>query len=141
MRRQLYSDWYKYMLSAYPPEESRDDYPDSDEVRSFVERKVLAPLAAAEQETGALWLTADEAGGVSGASAHDSRADSLAALVATDINSLAAEIADHNKSPEVSQSQSAFALRQSASATPRSRDSSKRVTQSGRRPAGPPATT
>src|SRR5437588_5190640 len=112
MRRQLCSDWYKYMLSAYPPEESRDDYPDSDEVRSFVELKVLAPLAAAGQETGALWLTADAAGGVTGASAHDSRADSLAALVAVDINSLAAEIADHNNSPEVSQSQSAFTLKQ-----------------------------
>jgi hypothetical protein len=119
MRRQLFSDWYKYMLSAYPPEESRDDYPDGDEVRNFVELKVLAPLASKEAETGALWLTADEAGGVTGASARDSRPDSLAALLAADIGALASAIADHNKaiadpnnSPEVAQSHAAFALRQ-----------------------------
>ncbi|HWF87390.1 MAG TPA: hypothetical protein VN659_01100 [Pyrinomonadaceae bacterium] len=37
LRIQLFSDWYKYMLCAYPPEDSRDAYPDIDEVKSYVE--------------------------------------------------------------------------------------------------------
>ena len=44
MRRQLFSDWYKYMLCAYPPEDSRDEYPDIDEVRYYIETKGIAPL-------------------------------------------------------------------------------------------------
>ena len=40
LRRQLFSDWYKYMLCAYPPDDARDDYPDIDEVKSYVEFKV-----------------------------------------------------------------------------------------------------
>jgi hypothetical protein len=110
-RRQLFSDWYKYMLSAYPPEGSRDDYPDADEVRNFVELKVLARLKAGEEAAGALWLTADETGNVTGADARDSRPDSLAALLAADLNAVASAIAEQNT--QVSDSQAAFKLKQS----------------------------
>lgn len=44
LRRQLFADWYKYLLCAYPPEDSGDDYPDIDEVRAFVDGKSLAQL-------------------------------------------------------------------------------------------------
>src|SRR5262249_46483016 len=44
MRWQLFSDWYKYMLCAYPPEDARDDYPNIDEVRHYIEVKGIAPL-------------------------------------------------------------------------------------------------
>jgi hypothetical protein len=37
LRIQLFSDWYKYMLCAYPPEDTRDAYPDIDQVASYVE--------------------------------------------------------------------------------------------------------
>lgn len=37
IRRLLFSDWYKYMLCAYPPEGAPEDYPDIDEVRYFIE--------------------------------------------------------------------------------------------------------
>lgn len=37
LRRQLYSDWCKYMICAYPPDGERDDYPDMDEARAFIE--------------------------------------------------------------------------------------------------------
>lgn len=112
MRTQLFSDWYKYMLSAYPPEDSRDDYPDSDEIRNFIEAKVLASLASKAEETGALWLTADASGGVTDASASDSRPDSLAALLAADIRALIAALAEHNSTSDVKKSQAAFVLRQ-----------------------------
>lgn len=37
LRKQLFSDWYKYMLCAYPPEDSKDDYPNIDEVGSYLD--------------------------------------------------------------------------------------------------------
>jgi hypothetical protein len=45
-RRQLFADWYKYMLSTYHPEDASrgDDYPDVDQVRFFIETKRLNPL-------------------------------------------------------------------------------------------------
>jgi len=44
MQKQLFADWYKYMLSAYPPADARDDYPDIDEVRYFIEKNDLAEI-------------------------------------------------------------------------------------------------
>ena len=35
-RVQLFSDWYKYMLCAYPPEDTRDAYPDVDLVAKYI---------------------------------------------------------------------------------------------------------
>ncbi|MFI7134091.1 hypothetical protein ACIBQ1_51050 [Nonomuraea sp. NPDC050153] len=40
LRRRLFADWHKYMLCAYPPETSRDSYPDPDQVAFFVQRTV-----------------------------------------------------------------------------------------------------
>jgi hypothetical protein len=45
MQKQLFADWYKYMLCAYPPDDARDDYPDIDEVRYFIEKEDLRPIA------------------------------------------------------------------------------------------------
>lgn len=44
MQKQLFADWYKYMLCAYPPDDARDDYPDIDEVRFFVTKTGLDPI-------------------------------------------------------------------------------------------------
>lgn len=46
MRRQLFSDWYKYMLSAYPPQGSTAQYPDIDEVKYYIKEKGIEPLKA-----------------------------------------------------------------------------------------------
>jgi hypothetical protein len=43
LREQLFADWYKYMLCVYPPETSRESYPDPDEVVFFL-RKTMARL-------------------------------------------------------------------------------------------------
>jgi len=43
-RRQLFSDWYKYMLCAYPPENAEADYPKIAQVRFYIEHKDLAEL-------------------------------------------------------------------------------------------------
>ncbi len=44
LRRQTYTDWQRYALSACPPAGTQYDYPDVDEVRHFIERNDLVPL-------------------------------------------------------------------------------------------------
>lgn len=46
MQKQLFADWYKYMLCAYPPSGDRNDYPDVDEVKFFIDKYDLSPLQA-----------------------------------------------------------------------------------------------
>jgi hypothetical protein len=51
MQTQLYADWCKYMLCAYPPGDAIDVFPvDMDEARDFVERRLLGPLADKSDE-------------------------------------------------------------------------------------------
>lgn len=40
----LFTDWYKYMLCAYPPEDARDQYPDIDYVKWYIQEKRLPGL-------------------------------------------------------------------------------------------------
>lgn len=51
-RAQTFADWYKYMVCVYPPETSRDSYPDIDEVKYFIESKDILPLRNLEASTG-----------------------------------------------------------------------------------------
>jgi hypothetical protein len=44
LRKQLFADWYKYMLCVYPPDGNRDQYPNHDEVKYFIEKNSLFPL-------------------------------------------------------------------------------------------------
>jgi hypothetical protein len=44
MRKQLFADWYKYMLCAYPPQQHGDNYPDPDQTKYFIEKNSLFPL-------------------------------------------------------------------------------------------------
>lgn len=52
LREQLFVDWYKYMLSAYPPQDSIVDYPDMDEVLYFIEQYDIQPLRDLMFQTG-----------------------------------------------------------------------------------------
>lgn len=55
-RQQLFSDWYKYMMSTYPPQDSLIDFPDIDEVRYFIHEKDLRPLWRLLLQTGRIHL-------------------------------------------------------------------------------------
>jgi hypothetical protein len=44
MQKQLFADWYKYMMCDYPPGDRRDDYPNVDQVKYFIEKNSLLPL-------------------------------------------------------------------------------------------------
>ena len=87
---QLFSDWYKYMISTYPPEDTRVDYPEIDEVRYFIEDKVMGPLRIKDAETGKLILSTpdDIANGTLPARSADDTVESLATVLARAINDL-----------------------------------------------------
>jgi hypothetical protein len=92
MRTQLFSDWYKYMLCAYPPEDSRDSYPDIAEVRNFIELKDISPLQEKIVATGDLKLGVAANGNVRAlavdAGGNSAPTESLAFKLAEAINAL-----------------------------------------------------
>jgi hypothetical protein len=110
MRRQLFSDWYKYLLCAYPPDDSRDGYPNIDEVRNFIEVNGLAPLGEKIQATGAFTLVTDDGGNITGAATAS--AGSLAFELADALNELIAAVAKLNNSESVKGANVAYFLKQ-----------------------------
>ncbi|MCB0184088.1 MAG: hypothetical protein KDE31_07485, partial [Caldilineaceae bacterium] len=80
-RTQLFADWYKYMLCAYPPDAALDDYPDVDEVKAWIERG-LARLQGQAAQTGTLRLAIDAQGNVMEAVAAEPTVNSLATALA-----------------------------------------------------------
>jgi hypothetical protein len=88
MRRQIFADWYKYMLSAYPPEGRQDQYPDIDEVKYYIEGKGgILTLQEKLIETGNLVLTRDQSG-ITKADALNSSSMSVAFQLAKAIQDL-----------------------------------------------------
>jgi hypothetical protein len=85
LRIQLFADWYKYMLCAYPPEDTRDSYPDIDQVASYVDyRKALLD----EEIANAGEVALDETGGKVVARVKSGTSSSRAGALATAINDL-----------------------------------------------------
>lgn len=88
-RGQLFSDWYKYMVSTYPPEDSWDNYPDIDEVLFYVVQQGLIPLQNKIDEVGELNFFQDDTGKISHVSgSNSSLASELANLINDLINSI-----------------------------------------------------
>ena len=96
LRSRLFTDWYKYMVCAYPPQGGGDDYPDIDGVKHFVEMKSLPQLASAQADVGLLHVQRDEQATVVDIQAHDSSSRSLAAQVAAVAKRLQQSLARHN---------------------------------------------
>jgi hypothetical protein len=97
-RRQLVSDWHKYMLCAHPPEGSASEYPDADEVRSFIERDGLPALTALLAATGEL-IVDDEPGQQGLRTTADSPPGSLAARIVAAATTLHACLVQHAVKP------------------------------------------
>lgn len=112
LRHRLFSDWYKYMLCAYPPDDSRDDYPDIDEVKHYIEVKGIALLNQKLKTTGELKLIVDQRKVI--VEAEASLSNSIANELADKINNLLAQINNLNKrEPERSNpSQNGYVLQQ-----------------------------
>lgn len=54
MRRQLFADWYMYMLCTHPPDDHHADYPAVDELRHFIDKNDLQPLERQQKRVLAL---------------------------------------------------------------------------------------
>lgn len=100
-RVQLFSDWYKYMLCAYPPEDTRDAYPDVDLVAKYIANRI-ASLEARIAHAGKIEITTDGTGRVvASETSVSARAgfQSAAAALAKAINNLQTFIDDQKDSP------------------------------------------
>lgn len=80
LRKQLFADWYKYMICVYPPEHVLHDYPDPNLVKHFITRKSLDKLQEKLGMTGRIAdIERDTSGHVIGVRAtNQSRGTSLA---------------------------------------------------------------
>jgi hypothetical protein len=105
MRRQLFADWYKFMICAHPPDDERRDYPDVDEVRHFIETKDLAPLRRAVASVGEVTVQVDDRGRLSAsakvAPLRPAAAPSLGEVLAGELNALQALLDAINASNDV----------------------------------------
>ncbi|MGH9769209.1 MAG: hypothetical protein ACREAB_17415, partial [Blastocatellia bacterium] len=110
MRGQLFSDWYKYQICAYPPEDARDEYPNIDEVKHYLEAKGIAPLMRKIEATGSvrIGLAGDKVVAETGGSS----AGSLAVRLKNAIDGLQRAVDDHNADPEVQQANAVYKLKQ-----------------------------
>ena len=126
IREQVYADWYKFMLAAYPYHNVADeyqllnqdlknaidgleDYSDRDLIQQFIEapaeggerestnRYGLPALQQEIQVAGILSLTKDNSDEILSASTIDSQSNSIAARLANSINDLIANIDRFNK--------------------------------------------
>ncbi|HYR10334.1 MAG TPA: hypothetical protein VEQ60_21345, partial [Longimicrobium sp.] len=108
LRRQLFADWYRYLLCAYPPLESPDPLPDADAVRHYIERRTLPHLEAAVAGAGTLALQTDAAGRVTGATGTP--AESAAGRLAAAIGELLAQTAQLNQDAAVTAAKTRYAV-------------------------------
>jgi len=110
LRRQLFADWYKYMLCAYPPDDARDDYPDTDQVRYFVQEHDLLPLQERVAVTGVLTTHIAANGSVTGAADASATPGSLAAQVAEAVAALLGSLAALNANDAAKQAHLTYTL-------------------------------
>lgn len=62
LKEQLYLDWYKYMLAAYPPLEGRGQFPDPDHIRYFIETYSFPEIQALIDKLGELTIVDESTG-------------------------------------------------------------------------------
>ncbi|MDX2030050.1 MAG: hypothetical protein SF339_05235 [Blastocatellia bacterium] len=94
-RRQLFSDWYKYMLCAYPPENDEADYPKIAQVRFYIEHQALPALERKLALAGTLERIADDA--ILMKASADSRDYSLARRIEQAMAAVREAVAAHRK--------------------------------------------
>ncbi|MDW3191463.1 MAG: hypothetical protein R8G66_03835 [Cytophagales bacterium] len=64
LRHSLFSDWYKYMVSAYPASDEVGAYPDMNLIRYYIEQKSIPELENLIEETGTLFVEKDKSTGI-----------------------------------------------------------------------------
>jgi hypothetical protein len=111
LSEQLFSDWYRYMLCAYPPAGSGEDYPDIDSVRRLVERRGVPAVRAAVQAAGLVVnIPGDDA--TARPAAADGDPGSLASAVARAAEQVRTELAALAASPAMSDAELSHRMEQ-----------------------------
>lgn len=95
-RVQLFSDWYKYMLCVYPPEDTRDAYPDLDMVASYIANRV-ASVETKIAHTGKIEVTEEKKRVAGSVVSGRAGSQSAAAGLAQAINDLQEFIDEHKE--------------------------------------------
>ncbi|HCX22434.1 MAG TPA: hypothetical protein DHN29_10995, partial [Cytophagales bacterium] len=101
LKEQLYQDWYKYMLAAYPPLEGREQYPDPDQIRFFIEKVSFSELETLINSTGS--LTYSDATSQFQPNPSSENEQDLAHQLLTAWNTVASEIGKENDALKLSQ--------------------------------------
>jgi hypothetical protein len=87
---QLFADWYKYIICAYPPIGRLTEYPRPDRVKHFIQTQGIDALDRLKSETGILTLETDDKGKITRAAASletsTNNPNSLAQKIADRIN-------------------------------------------------------
>ncbi len=94
LRKQLFADWYKYMICVYPPERVFSDYPDPDLVKYFIEQKSINKLKEKIGMAGTIAeIERDTSDHVSGVRAtSESKEASVAYQIIAQINTLLTQL-------------------------------------------------
>lgn len=99
---QLFADWYKYIICAYPPIGRLAEYPRPDRVKHFIQTQGIGALDRLKSETGILTLETDDKGKVIRAAASPETSannpNSLAQKIAERINFIVQQL--ENLSPK-----------------------------------------
>lgn len=110
LSQQLFADWYRYMLCAYPLDGTGENYPDVDEVKRYIETQVLVVLQDKVKAAGTLELRQDAADRIYPV-ATDVNPDSQAGKVGIAAAEVQARLAALNNNPRLKDSNLAYQLR------------------------------
>ena len=98
-RRQLFADWYKYMLSAYPAGDLETAYPPPDEIMGFL-RQEMADMTRLIAETDVLLMPTSMQGTDWQAGSQQQNPATLAGKLAMAINEINWQLGLLNQDPE-----------------------------------------
>lgn len=62
LRRQLYADWYKYMVCTYPPMDQKTNFFDNDLLIDYIRNESIQPLTEKIHQQGVIHIAKDENG-------------------------------------------------------------------------------
>ena len=99
-KEQVFADWYKYMISIYPPDRFNDEYPNMDEVRYFIKNQSLAILQSKLKNYGEFGVEEDEEGNFKACTSGESVQSSIAYQLAVKLNALLAAIESLRTDPK-----------------------------------------
>ncbi len=91
LRRQLFSDWYKYMVSAYPPVDNKTIFFNNDEILEYLRKDSIPSLESKLDSIGLMSITNDDNGRLASAATNASE-NSIAGQLTLKLQQLAEKV-------------------------------------------------